>query len=240
MTIHIRYSTALYPTPPGDPIRPSFRLSTDSTTVLDPSEICEFYKPFADNASGDDRLPAPLLLHIPPPLFLSAVFLGRIQSTLPLFSPPYFPRPPPLPSFSRTDHYFCSVLQPTIFLIQQLSSHPSLFPYHVSMQQLFHSTERKSNDVGGVCIAYVSPLQSGQKFASSTVCKRFSKLFSANNCLRTPPPPLSVCPYHVSCTNFLHSTEKKAELRVMMLGAWCYRPSKWAKVFLSQSIHVLA
>ena len=77
-----------------------------------------------------------------------------------------------------------------------MSSHPSLFPYHVSMQQLFHSTERKSNDVGGVCIAYVSPLQSGQKFASSTVRKRFS----SNNCLRTPPPPHLCLP--LSC--FLH------------------------------------
>ena len=64
------------------------------------------------------------------------------------------------------------------------------------MQQLFHSTERKSNDVGGVCIAYVSPLQSGQKFASSTVRKRFS----SNNCLRTPPPPHLCLP--LSC--FLH------------------------------------
>ena len=140
LTMNIRNSTALYLNPPGDPIRPSFRLSTYSTTILDPSEICEFSKPFADNAGGDDWLPAPLLLHIPPPLFLSAVFLGhvqflgRIQSTLPLFSPPYFPRPPPLPSFSRTDHYFCSVLHPTVF------SHPTIVfaPLFVSLS-CFHA-----------------------------------------------------------------------------------------------------
>ena len=124
----------------------------------------------------------------------------------------------------------------SFFLTNNCLRTPLCFPIMFPCSNFFTQRNGRVTMLG----PYVLRMYRHFKVAKSLLLQPHAKDFHPTIVFALPHHPIFVCPYHVSCTNFLHSTEKKAELRVMMLGVWCYRPSKWAKVFLSQSIHVLA
>ena len=160
------------------------------------------------------------------PLFSCQVFLGHIQSTLPLFSPSYFPRPPSPHSLAELIIFGPFCIQQLFFAFNNCLHTPLCFPI-MFLCNNFSLNKTESND------AYYF-----RRLKVAKIVHFFPNYLDPTIVFAFPAP---LCfPIMFLCTNFLRSSvKKKTELRVMMLEAYCYRASKWAKVLLlPQSIPI--